>query len=161
MSDLETLEKLIAPVVESFDCELWGIDYRPMKNSALLRVFIDHPDGVTLDHCSRISYQLSGLLDVEDPIKVPYTLEVSSPGIDRPLLRLAHYADNIGHDAKVRLKWPVDGSRNFRGVIKAVDEPTATISMEVDGEEIGFPLDAVSRGRLIVDIQVGDKGKAR
>ena len=159
MSDIETLEALIEPVVESFDCQLWGIDYRPMNKSALLRVFIDRPDGVTLDHCSQVSYQLSGLLDVEDPIEVPYTLEVSSPGIERPLLRLQHYQDHIGHEAKVRLKWPVEGSRNFRGVIAAVGDDE--ITMDVDDQQIVFPFDAVSRGRLIVDMQFGNKGKTR
>ncbi len=153
------LEALIEPVVNSFDCQLWGIDYRPMNKSALLRVFIDRPDGVTLEHCSDVSYQLSGVLDVEDPIKVPYTLEVSSPGIERPLLRLEHYRDNLGHEAKVRLKWPVEGSRNFRGVIAAVDGDE--ITMEVDGRQILFPFDAVSRGRLIVEMQFGNKGKTR
>ena len=159
MSDIETLETLIEPVVQSFDCELWGVDYRPMKNSALLRVFIDHPDGITLDHCSRISYQLSGLLDVEDPIKVPYTLEVSSPGIERPLLRPEHFSSNLGQEVKVRLKWPVEESRNFRGIIKSVDGEIITIL--VDGKEVEFPFGALSRGRLIVDVQVGDKGKVR
>lgn len=159
MTDIETLETLIEPVVASFDCELWGIDYRPMSKSALLRVFIDRPDGVTLDHCSKVSYQLSGLLDVEDPIKVPYTLEVSSPGIDRPLLRLEHYRENIGHDAKIRLKWPVDESRNYRGVIAAVEGEQITI--QVEDREISFPFEAVSRGRLLVDVQFGNKGKAR
>ena len=159
MSNTETLEALIEPVVNSFDCELWGVDYRPMNRSALLRVFIDRPDGVTLDHCSQVSYQLSGLLDVEDPIKVPYTLEVSSPGIDRPLLRLEHYRKHIGHDAKVRLKWPVEGARNFRGVIQSVEGDE--ITMNVDGGEVVFPFDAVSRGRLIVDVQFGNRGKTR
>lgn len=159
LSDLETLEALIAPVVESFGCELWGVDYRPMNKSALLRVFIDRSDGVTLKDCSDISYQLSGMLDVEDPIKVPYTLEVSSPGIDRPLLRLEHFIDHLGHDAKVRLKWPIDGSRNFRGVLSGVDGEE--ITMNVDGQEISFPFDSVSRGRLIADLQFGKKGKTR
>ncbi len=148
------LEEIIRPVVESFGCTLWGVEFRPFRRSALLRVYIDRPEGgVTLDDCADVSYQLSGVLDVEDPIAVPYTLEVSSPGIERPLLDYTHYRRYVGERAKVRLKWPVAGSRNYRGIIRAADDERLTL--ETAEQVVDIPWDAIGRGRLLVDIQPG------
>ncbi len=144
------LHELIKPVVHSFGCVLWGIDYRPMKQGALLRIFIDKDTGVTLDNCSDISRQVGALLDVEDLIQVHYTLEVSSTGVDKPLMSLEHYRQYIGEVVKVRLKWPVDGQRNFTGIISAVDEEA--VEIDVDGEKARLPYDSIGRGRLQIEI---------
>ncbi len=152
MASAKKLESLIAPVVESFGCELWGIDFTPLKSSALLRVFIDKESGVTLDDCSDISYQLSGVLDVEDPIQVPYRLEVSSPGVERPLLRMAHYRRYLGEEVKIRLKWPIDGQRNFTGRIVSADDDMVVLN--VDGDKVELPFEAIGRGRLVIDYTV-------
>ena len=85
--DPEGLETLLGPIVEGLGFTLWGVEFRSSQKHAHLKVFIDHKDGITVDHCSDVSHQISGVLDVEDPINVPYTLEVSSPGIDRPLMK--------------------------------------------------------------------------
>lgn len=151
----EDLENIIRPVVNSFDCELWGIDFRPFNQSALLRVYIDKVDGITLDDCSKISRQLSSVMDVEDPIEVPYTMEVSSPGLERQLLTPAHFLQYIGEKAKMRLKWPVDGQRNFVGLIEKVEGNT--IHLSVEDKVIEVPIDTVSRGRLLVDIKGSNK----
>lgn len=156
MSVQDKLETLIDPIVESFGCQLWGVEYRPLKNSALLRVFIDKEGGVSLDDCADISYQLSGMLDVEDPIQLAYTLEVSSPGIDRPLLKPEHFQTYVGESVKIRLQWPVDGARNFRGQIQSADE--AKIKLEQDGEVVELPYAAITKARLIGDVSFSDKG---
>ncbi|HID82326.1 MAG TPA: ribosome maturation factor RimP [Chromatiales bacterium] len=152
MASKKELEALIAPVVESFGCELWGIDFTPFKSSALLRVFIDKASGITLDDCSKISYQLSGVLDVEDPVQLPYRLEVSSPGVERPLLRPEHYQRYQSAEVKIRLKWPVDGQRNFTGSIESADEHS--VVLRVDGEKVELPFEAIGRGRLVIDFTV-------
>lgn len=142
------LESLIRPVVEGLGCTLWGIEYRPQKNSALLRVFIDNADGVSMDDCSRVSHQLSGVMDVEDPIPVAYTLEVSSPGLERVLFYPEQYLQYIGHLVKVRLKWPVQDQRNYVGLIQGVTEDH--LELDHDGKVVEIPFDAIHRTRLKV-----------
>ena len=117
-----------------------------------MRVFIDKATGITLDDCSKISYQLSGVLDVEDPVQLPYRLEVSSPGVERPLLRPEHYQRYRSAEVKVRLKWPVDGQRNFTGSIESADEHS--VVLRVDGEKVELPIEAIGRGRLVIDFTV-------
>ncbi|OOG22204.1 ribosome maturation factor RimP [Thioalkalivibrio denitrificans] len=147
------LKALLAPLVDRMGFELWGLEYRAGKRSALLRLFIDSASGVTLDDCTEVSRQVSAVLDVEDPIRVPYTLEVSSPGIDRPLFESAQYARYVGSEARVRTQWPVEGQRNFAGEILAANEDSVTL--RVDGKDVRVPLDAIARGRLVDDITAG------
>lgn len=141
------LEALITPVVESVGLGLWGLEYTPFGGSALVRVFVDGPNGVTLDDCTRISDQLSALFDVEDPIPVAYRLEVSSPGLDRVLFRSEQYQRYLGETIKMRLRWPVEGRRNMTGVLQACEGDAVRI--EVDGESVLVPLEAVQRARLV------------
>lgn len=142
------LESLIRPVVEGLGCTLWGIEYRTQKNSALLRVFIDSEDGVSMDDCSRVSHQISGVMDVEDPIPVAYTLEVSSPGLERVLFYPEQYLQYIGHLVKVRLKWPVQDQRNYVGLIQGIKEDY--LELDHDGKVVEIPFDAIHRTRLKV-----------
>ena len=147
------LKALLAPLVGRMGFELWGLEYRAGKRSALLRLFIDSESGVTLDDCTEVSRQVSSVLDVEDPIRVPYTLEVSSPGIDRPLFESDHYARYVGSEVRVRTQWPVEGQRNFAGEIVAANEDSVTL--RVDGKDVSVPLDAIARGRLVGDVTMG------
>lgn len=141
---------LIDPVVRSFDCELWGIEYRPAKAGAFLRVFIDKQDGgVSIDDCSNVSRQLSALFDVEDPIKVAYNLEVSSTGIDKPLMSVEHYERYVGHVVKVSMQRPIEGRRKVQGQIVAVDAGIVTV--EEQGTRYQLPYDAIGRGRLVIE----------
>jgi ribosome maturation factor RimP len=159
MADIEDLEQIIEPVVEGLGCELWGFDYRPFNNSALLRVYIDKEHGVNLDDCARVNHQLSGVLDVEDPIKVAYTLEVSSPGVERPLLKQAHYQMFIGERVKLRLKWPVKEQRNYVGILRSADDEEVKLMLE--DREVQIPIEVISRGRLLVDVDLNRKGIKR
>lgn len=145
--DSQSLEALCAPVVEGMGFELWGIEFRSSQKHAHVKVFIDHKDGITVDHCSDVSHQISGVLDVEDPISVPYTLEVSSPGLERPLMNIGHFKKYIGQDIKVRLTWAIEGRKNLNGKIEKVVDDNITIMM--DGEEFEFPASAVKRANLI------------
>ncbi len=105
-----------------------------------LRLFIDHPDGVGLDLCERVTTQIRDLLG-------DYALEVSSPGLDRPLSKPEHFARFEGHDARIRTAKPVDGRRNFTGRLLAVD--AAAVSIESGGEKFEIPFDLVSRSNLV------------
>ncbi len=108
-----------------------------------LRVFIDHPDGITLDRCEAVSNQL-------EEIRADYGLEVSSPGLDRPLTKPAHYARFAGHQARLRLAEPIDGQRNFTGRIGAVDG--AVVTIETDDGPVAIPLDRVHRCNLVPEL---------
>ena len=145
--DSQTLESLFDPIISGLGYQLWGIEYRSSQKHALMKIYIDHEDGVTLDHCSEVSHHVSAVLDVEDPIAVPYTLEVSSPGVERPLLKLAHYQRYLGSEIKVRLAWALEGRKNFRGELTKVE--LDNITMMVDDVEVSFSVDAVKRAHLI------------
>lgn len=150
LSKETTLEALIEPAVNSLGCELWGLDYRPFGNSALLRIFIDKEGGISMDDCANVSHQVSGVLDVEEPITVAYTLEVSSPGIERPLLRPQHYQKYQGQTIKVRCKWPVSDRRKFMGTI--LSSTDTEVELQEDSEVVTIPLDAISKARLVVSL---------
>jgi len=133
-------------VVEGLGCELWGIEYRPQKRSALLRVFIDKSGGVGMDDCERVSRQLSAMLDVEDPIPVAYTLEVSSPGIDRVLFTPEQFRRYAGEPVRIRLRWPVEERRNYEGTLKGAEDDRVLV--EHQGQVVEIPMEAISRARL-------------
>ncbi|SIT66200.1 ribosome maturation factor RimP [Ectothiorhodosinus mongolicus] len=150
--DSAKIQGLIAPVIQAMGFDLWGLEYQLHGNSALLRVFIDADAGVTLDDCAAVSDQVSGVLDVEDPIPVAYRLEVSSPGVNRPLFEAGHYARYQGEKIKLRTQWPVEGRRNFSGVIQKADPDV--VELLVDDELIQVPLQAVARARLLGELEV-------
>jgi len=145
----DELSNMIDPIVQSFGCELWGVEYRTAKASAHLRVFIDKQEGVSIDDCSKVSRQLSAVFDVEDPIKVPYQLEVSSTGIDKPMMSMAHYQRYQGHVVKIKLQRPIDGRRKLQGQILSAEADTVVI--EEQGTEYALPYDAIGRGRLVIE----------
>lgn len=122
--------KAIAPAIEALGLELWGVEHLRHGRRMTLRIFIDCLSGVTIDDCERVSRQVSAILDVEDPIAEEYTLEVSSPGIDRPLFTLPQFERFVGEEADVRLRIPLDGRRRFRGVIAQVMADRIALRME-------------------------------
>jgi ribosome maturation factor RimP len=144
----QALWDLVRGVVEPLGYEFVGLEYlaRP-KAGHLLRVYIDTERGVLLDDCEAVSRQLSGVLDVEDPIPGEYALEVSSPGLDRPLFDPAQFARFVGHEVKLRLARPLDGRRNYRGVIAGVDGDV--IHLSVDGEALAVPFREIDSARLV------------
>jgi Uncharacterized protein conserved in bacteria len=130
-------ELLDAPVV-ALGYELWGIEFIRAGKHSTLRVYIDHANGVSVDDCAEVSHQVSALLDVEDPITTEYYLEVSSPGMDRPLLKPAHYARYINHVVAVTLRMAVNNRRKYKGTIKQVDGEMITITVDGRDEILAF-----------------------
>lgn len=145
-SKQELLTQLIAPVVASLNCELWGMDYLTQGRYTTLRLYIDAEGGVSLDDCEKVSRQVSAVMDVEDPIDGEYTLEVSSPGLDRPLYTEAHYARYVGETVNLRLRIAVNGRRRFKGVIEKVE--AGDLLLNVDNELFTIAVDAVDKGNL-------------
>lgn len=145
------LRDLLEPAVAAVGCELVGIEYQPSGKHSLLRVYIDRAEGVSVDDCSAVSYQVSGLLDVEDPIPGNYTLEVSSPGLDRPLFQARDFERFAGQEVKIRMRFPIEGQRNFRGLLQGLQEQQVIIE-EQDGKRVQLPLDQVEQARLIPDL---------
>lgn len=141
------LATVLKPVVSGLGFELWGIDYQASKGSARLRVYIDHADGITLDHCALVSEQISAVLDVEDPIKLPYTLEISSPGLDRLLFNKDQLLRYKGCEVKIRMAWLLHGRRHFTGEIYGVEDEQ--LLLDTEKERVALPLEAIASARLI------------
>ncbi|WMP18390.1 ribosome maturation factor RimP [Thiothrix lacustris] len=152
----ERLDTLINTTVTGLGYELWGYEYRPQTESALLRIFIDSDQGITVEDCGRVSHQIGASLDVDDLIPVAYILEVSSPGIDRVLFIPAHYALYVGKQIKVRTRLPVEKRRNFVG--KLQDANDTHIFMDVEGTAYEIPYEIIDRGRVVLDIRPQRKG---
>lgn len=143
----ENLNQLLGPGINRLGYELIGCEYLSQGRHSLLRVYIDSPDGITLDDCQRVSEQLSAILDVEDPIKGQYSLEVSSPGLDRPLFTLPQYQKFIGHKIKIRMSIPIENRRNFVGVLTAVNDEQIVVA--VDNVMFYLPFDHIEKANLI------------
>ncbi|MBZ9558279.1 MULTISPECIES: ribosome maturation factor RimP [Modicisalibacter] len=141
------LNALIEPVVTGMGFELWGIDHLSQGKHSRLVVYIDSPDGITVDDCADVSRQISGILDVEDPIPGQYQLEVSSPGMDRPLFTLEQFARYQGHVVALRLRSPFDGRRKFKGLLAGVENDE--VLLQLDGEEYCFPIDTIDQARIV------------
>lgn len=139
---------LVRGVVEPMGYELVGVEHLSQGESGdLLRIYIDKDIGVGLEDCTAVSHQLSGVLDVEDPIAGEYNLEVSSPGLDRPLFELAHFQRFAGQEIKLKLSRALDGRRNFRGLLMGVEGDT--VLMQVDGETYRLPYGQIDSARLV------------
>jgi ribosome maturation factor RimP len=143
----DKLIKLVEPLVEQLGFELADLELRTGGRDGILRIFIDKADGIGIEDCEEVSRRVSAILDVEDPVQSDYTLEVSSPGLDRTLTKLAHFQRFMGQDVKVKLRFPLEGRRNYRGALKAADEDK--IEVEVDGESLSLPLATIESARLI------------
>ncbi len=143
----EELTKLLEPAIEQLGYELSDLEIKLGGRDGLIRLFIDKADGVGLEDCETVSRQVSALLDVENPVPGHYVLEVSSPGLDRKLIKLEHFQRFIGEDIQVRLLFPVAGRRNFRGALRAADEEN--IDVEVDGESHRLSRATIQSARLI------------
>jgi ribosome maturation factor RimP len=142
----EKLIGLTEPLLGQLGYELVDLEYAPGRNSAVLRLFIDTPEGVGLDDCERVSHEVSALLDVEDPVPGAYTLEVSSPGLDRVLRTPAHFGRFIGERIWLELRAPRDGRRRYTGQLAALDE--TGIELSVDGAIVRVPFAEIGRARL-------------
>jgi ribosome maturation factor RimP len=142
------LMDLVRGAVEALGYELVGVEYlaRP-RAGHLLRIYIDSADGVGLTDCENVSHQVSGVLEVEDPIRGEYVLEVSSPGLDRPLFEKGHFERFVGQVARVRLNAALNGRSNYKGTIVGVDGDD--VVMQVEGEQLRLPFSQMSSARLV------------
>lgn len=132
MASDDTLTQLLEPVVTGLGYELVGLEYHPNRKRGLLRIYIDHSGGIGVDDCARVSHQVSGVLDVEEPVSGEYNLEVSSPGLDRPIFKRADYDRFIGEQVRVRLDGTWDGRRKFRGRLLGLEGDSVVIE-ETEG----------------------------
>ena len=145
------LMALLEPTVKGVGLELLGIEFSPSAGSALLRIYIDAPGRpVGIEDCETASREISAILDVSDPIASQYTLEVSSPGIDRPLFSAAHFAAQVGETVKIALNLPQDGRRRLQGRVRAVTEDG--VVLDVDGREFSVAIGNIDKARLVPDL---------
>ena len=156
MSDkAKQIANLLSPTVQALGLELLGAEYLPAPGSATLRLYIDVPEAelatrmVNIEDCEAVSREVSAQLDVEDPITGNYTLEVSSPGIERPLFTLAQFARQVGESAKVTLRLPHDGRRRLQGQIVRIDG--GSIVFLVDNAEMTVAFENVDKARIMPD----------
>lgn len=146
----DELAKLLEPTVERLGYELADLEVRLGGKGGLVRVFIDKPEGIDLDDCEKVSLAVSALLDVEDPVPGNYSLEVSSPGLDRKLTKVEHFQRFEGETVKVQMRFPIDGRRRFRGTL--VSSNDENIVVEVDGESHSLPLKTIDTARLVPEV---------
>ena len=146
----QDLHTLIAPAVEAAGVQLWGVEYLPQGAHSVLRIYIDKPEGITVEDCEAASRQVSALLDVEDPINGTYNLEVSSPGIDRPLFMKEQFAQLQGQKVAMQLLVAANGKRKLQGVIDRVSEDN--VVMRVEEELLTIPFSNISKANLVVEI---------
>ncbi len=143
----DQLTVLIEPVVKALGCVLWGLEYLSQGRRATLRVYIDKEGGVNLDDCEKVSRQISSVLDVEDPIQGQYALEVSSPGVDRPLYTLAQFSRYVGERVNIRLRVPFEGRRKFTGTLSGVEDNDVLVV--VDEHEYLLPVETIEKANII------------
>ena len=147
--DLDKIRNVIGRVVQGMDYELVDVEWTN-QSGWILRVYIDGPGGVTLDDCTRVSHQLSTTLDVEDLIEARYSLEVSSPGLDRPLRKESDFRRFVGQKAKIRTRHPVgENRRNFSGTLIAVEN--GRVRIDVGDQVCDVPVDDVEKANLVYD----------
>jgi ribosome maturation factor RimP len=147
MAVADQVEQLIEASIESLGYEVVGVEYNKNGQDTILRIYIDSEQGISVEDCERVSHQVSGILDVEEPISAAYSLEVSSPGFDRPLFKTKDFERFTGSEAKISMKLPINGRRNFKGVLQGFSD--GNILIEVDGEVYDLPLTKLAKARLI------------
>ncbi|KGJ89989.1 ribosome maturation factor RimP [Colwellia psychrerythraea] len=143
----QKLTDLLRPAVEETGKTLRGIEYISAGNNSVLRLFIDHEDGINVDDCAEVSRQVGAILDVEDPISSEYNLEVSSPGVDCPLFELAHFQEVIGETINVKLSMPLNGRRKFKGPLVAIENNNLIV--EVDSIDYELAIGNVDKANLV------------
>ena len=146
----ELLSELFEPVIQALGCQLWGVEYTNQGRHSMLRVYLEKDGGVDIDDCAEVSRQVSGILDVEDPIRGEYTLEVSSPGLDRILFNIEQFKEYAGHHVKLRLTESFDDRRNFSGQIKTVENDEVVLI--IGDEEYTLPYELIEKASLVPQI---------
>lgn len=147
------LQERLSTLVSAMGYDLFGYEWLPQGRHSIFRLYIDSLGGITIDDCALVSQQVSAMLDAEDLIKQQYTLEVSSPGINRPLLERSHYERYCGRRVKIRLRLPIEKARQFQGVLQKVEGENIHLFLEELLKEIILPFSAIEKANLIEDIQ--------
>ena len=140
---------LINPSINDLGYELVGVEYVASGKHSILRLYIDSEEGIGVDDCEIVSRQVSAIMDVEDPISGQYNLEVSSPGIERPLFNIAHYQRFLGHDVRLRTYRQIDGRRNFTGCIGSVGTTSNTIELVTELGPVTVDVGLIEKANLI------------
>jgi len=146
----DQLVELLEPVVSGLGYELWELEYGTRPGGGLLRLYIDSPDGISVDDCERVSRAVSEALDAADPISTEYTLEVSSPGLDRVLRTQEHFERFAGERVKLEMSQPVNGRKRFAG--RLTDVGSGAITLDVDGAAVELPIAGIHKARLAPDV---------
>ena len=145
---MQDLTALFEPVIQSMGYELVGIEFQGSTQHGTLRVYIDHKNGIGVDDCVAISHQISAILDVEEPIQQAYDLEVSSPGINRPLFKAGDFEKFSGRSAKIKMAVALNGRKNFKGVLQGVTD-AGIVPVMVDNEVYELPISDIAKANLI------------
>jgi len=145
------LKDLIEPTIEALGVELWGIEHQSQGKFSTLRIYIDASEGIDIDDCEKVSRQVSAILDVEEPIGGEYTLEVSSPGLDRPLFTAEQFAKFNGNQVNLRTRTPIEGRRKSKGQIQEVRENV--VCLDVDGTLYEIPHTEIEKANIVYEQQ--------
>ena len=137
---------MLETTIEALGFELWGVEHLSQGRHSLVRIYIDAESGITVDDCATVSEQVGGVFDVEDTITGEYTLEVSSPGMDRLLFKLEQYPGYVGEIVELRLRGAFEGRRRFKGVLKGIEGEEVVI--QVDDHEYLLPHSAIEKARI-------------
>jgi ribosome maturation factor RimP len=143
----QRLTEMLEPAVDATGYELLGVEFVSAGKHSVLRIYIDHPQGITVDDCAEVSYQVSAILDVEDPISTEYNLEVSSPGMERPLFKAAHYEKVIGDEIFLQLRMPVENQRKWKGKLIALEGEI--ITLEANNKQQRIALSNIKKAHVI------------
>ncbi|NKB46555.1 MAG: ribosome maturation factor RimP [Legionellales bacterium] len=146
----DTLEDLLCPEVIKLGYQWWGLEFFVQGKHSLLRIYIDKPEGIQLDDCQVVSEHISAVLDVAEPISHHYTLEVSSPGIERPLFTREQMMEYIGRQVKVSMKIRINGQRRFTGVLQCVQE-TQLVLLTEQQQSITLPIADIEKTHLVAE----------
>ncbi|NQY36466.1 MAG: ribosome maturation factor RimP [Alteromonadaceae bacterium] len=143
----QKLTEMLRPAVEETGKTLLGCEFISAGNHSVLRLFIEHENGIDVDDCAEVSRQVGAILDVEDPISTEYNLEVSSAGLDRPLFEMAHFQEVVGETVNVKLAIPLNGRRKFKGKLEAIENDTLVVT--VDGQDYELMMSNVDKANLV------------
>ena len=143
----DKIKQLLEPLIEEMGYELWGCEYLAQGKHSVLRLYIDKTDGIGVEDCQQVSHEVSAILDVEDPISSHYSLEVSSPGIPRPLFYRWQYQRYIGNLVQIKLYQPFEGRRKYVGTIVSADE--SELVLHINDAEQPFPVSNIVKANLV------------
>ena len=146
-SSVTLITELIDTTIQALGLDLWGVELLQQGKYSLLRIYIEREEGVTIEDCEKVSRQVSALLDVEDPIAGEYTLEVSSPGMDRPLFSIEHYLKYVGSEVDLKLRRPINGRRKFKGQIIKISGDI--VGLLVEGSEYSLEFSDIEKASIV------------